>query len=157
MHTRRLSRTVSAAAWYAPRSSILYAWRAMDVCTWFTTDLVIEDTSISIMSMGVCAAIRRIPVSRPRMLFFQAVSSPRGHFSLPAASRSGKYPVGVLVESTQRGFKAPVKDLTCLRGLCGLPIVLMSRTDVIDYVIYVLLVQSITRMFFFFFFTIDTY
>jgi hypothetical protein len=59
----------------------------------------------------------------PRMLFFQAASSPRGHFSLPAASSSGKYSVGVLVESTKRGLKAPVKDLTCLRGLCGLPIV----------------------------------
>ena len=45
--TRRLSRAESAVAWYAPSVSRLYAWRASDVCTWCTTDLVIIGTSAS--------------------------------------------------------------------------------------------------------------
>jgi hypothetical protein len=85
-------------------------------------------------------ATENAPVSTPRKPDFHSSSSPRGHFSLPAASVSGRYPadrrprlsVQMSDDEPCATCNAPVRVLTCLRGRgAGLPILEVSMVEVI--------------------------
>lgn len=80
--------------WYSPR---LYGCLAREVWTWFTKDLVIDDTSNQVgkVSGFHAGCENNVPVSTSRIPSFHTFSSPLGHFSFPDASVSGRYPANL--------------------------------------------------------------